>query len=227
MGRSVILPQPAKVAELADAQDSGSCGRKVVGVQVPPFAPSFLSLLPGNERASGSPARGTAPEPAMPIDASSYRSIVGNFATGVAVVTTANGDRLHGLTANSLTSVSLDPLLLLVCVDRRANGHAELERCAAFGVSILAADQQDLSNRFARSAEPGPEGMRGAAWSPGLHGAPLLDGAMAHLVCVPHAQLDGGDHTIFVGRVVDGSVAGAGADPLLYFRGAYRGIAPA
>ena len=55
----------------------------------------------------------------------------------------------------------------------------------------------------------------------------LLDGAMAHLVCVPHAQLDGGDHTIFVGRVVDGSVAGAGADPLLYFRGAYRGIAPA
>ena len=90
----------------------------------------------------------------MPIDAASFRRIIGNFATGVTVVTTANDGMLHGLTANSFTSVSLDPLLVLVCVDKVAHGHAELLRCTSFGVNVLAAEQKEISNLFAKVGLP-------------------------------------------------------------------------
>lgn len=162
----------------------------------------------------------------MPIDAATFRRIAGNFATGVTVVTTANDGLLHGVTANSFTSVSLEPMLLLVCVDKKALGHGELQRCRSFGVSLLAADQKDVSNLFAKTGEPEPGRLRGGvAFRYGASGCPLIEGALAHLECQRHAEIDAGDHTIFVGRVVEGALERAEADPLLYFRGAYRGIA--
>jgi flavin reductase (DIM6/NTAB) family NADH-FMN oxidoreductase RutF len=160
----------------------------------------------------------------MPLDAPSFRRIFGNFATGVTVVTTSVAGRLHGLTANSVTSVSLDPMLLLVCVDKAAHAHAEMERCSSFAVNILAAGQQDVSNLFAKTGEPQHGSLRGVAFHEGETGCPLIDGALAHFECVPLAKVDAGDHTVFLGRVVAGAVDIAEGEPLLYFRGAYRGL---
>ena len=157
------------------------------------------------------------------IDAAGYRKVIGTFATGVTVVTTEVDGRLHGFTANALTSVSLDPLLLLVCVDKRAHAHGELAKARGFGVSILSEHQRDLSNLFAKSAEPVAGTLRGAAFRRGVTGVPLLDGALACLECASERALDGGDHTIYLGRVVDGAIIGD-AKPLLYYQGSYRAI---
>jgi flavin reductase len=162
---------------------------------------------------------------AVSVDATSFRRIIGCFATGVTVVTTANDGLLHGVTANSVTSVSLEPLLLLVCVDKAAHAHAELMRCASFGISVLAADQKEISNVFAKTGEPEPGTLRGVPFRFGLSGCPLIDGAMAHFECSPYADVDAGDHTIFVGRVIHAGVDRE-AEPLLYFRGGYRSIQP-
>lgn len=161
------------------------------------------------------------------MDPSAFRKAIGNFATGVTVVTTANGGLLHGVTANSLTSVSLDPLLLLVCVDKSAHAHTEMLACSSFGISVLGADQKDVSNLFAKSGLPEEGNLRGAAYRLGATGCPLIEGALAHFECLPHAQVDAGDHTIFVGRVQSGEVGRPDAEPLLYFRGSYRAILPA
>lgn len=160
----------------------------------------------------------------MAVDAATFRRIFGNFATGVTVVTTEVDGRLHGLTANSLTSVSLDPMLLLVCVDKAAHAHAEMTRCSSFGVNILAAGQRDVSNLFAKSGEAQVGSLRGAPFHEGETGCPLLDGALAHFECLPHAAIDAGDHTVFLGRVVAGGIHSDEAEPLLYFRGAYRSL---
>jgi len=157
------------------------------------------------------------------IDATGYRRVIGTFATGVTVVTTEVEGRLHGFTANAVTSVSLDPLLLLVCVDKHAFAHRELARACGFGVSILGEHQRDLSNLFAKSAEPTVGTLRGAAFRRGVTGVPLLEGAIACLECERERALDGGDHTIYIGRVLEGAILGEGS-PLLYYQGAYRTI---
>ncbi len=155
------------------------------------------------------------------MDATSFRRIMGNFATGVTIVTTATNGRLHGFTANSVTSVSLDPFLLLVCVDKQANAHRELASGESFGVSILAADQRELSDRFAQRGEPQVERLRGISYRLGETGVPLIEDALAYLECVREDEVEAGDHTIFLGRVISGKVLDdRGA--LLYFRGAYR-----
>jgi len=158
------------------------------------------------------------------IDATGYRKVIGTFATGVTVITTEVDGRLHGFTANAVTSVSLDPLLLLVCVDKRAYAHGELARARAFGVSILAEDQRDISNVFAKSAEPEAGSLRGVAFRRGVTAVPLLDGAIACLECTTERAVDGGDHTIYLGRVLEGAIVDE-AKPLLYYQGAYRTIA--
>lgn len=127
----------------------------------------------------------------------------GAFATGVTVVT-VGGSVTHGMTTNSFTSVSLDPPLLLVCVDREALMHAKLAAAGSFGVSVLAADQEDVARHFANQWRPeGIVQFEPFEWRPGrLTGAPLLGGAVAHFECTVWQTYDGGDHTIFVGRVL-------------------------
>ena len=157
----------------------------------------------------------------MPIDVATYRKVIGAFATGVTIVTTEVDGRYHGFTANAVASVSLDPLLLLVCVDKRAHAHRELASARSFGVNVLTDRQQELSNLFATSGEPSAEGLRGVAFTRGASGAPLIDGALAALECETYRALDAGDHTIYLGRVVEGAIDTAAA-PLLYYLGGYR-----
>jgi flavin reductase len=166
----------------------------------------------------------------VPTDPTSreYRDAVGMFTTGITVVTARAGGFGHGMTANSFTSVSLDPLLTLVCVEREAVMRKAVQEAASFAVSVLAGDQEDLARYFSHSGRPmGMAQFLPVAWRPGpVTGAPLLGGALAWLECgLQHAH-DGGDHLIFVGRVLSAERA-ARRDPLLYFGGAYRRLGEA
>jgi flavin reductase (DIM6/NTAB) family NADH-FMN oxidoreductase RutF len=151
------------------------------------------------------------------VDPSQFRQLLGRFATGVSVLTTRGPDgRLCGMTASSIASVSLDPPLLLVSVDRQHDMHAALLAGERFVVNILAADQEVLSRRFALDQ---PNRFEGVGYREGRHGLPLLDGALATIECAKHAAVPGGDHTVFIGLVTGGEVTDR--KPLLYYRGGY------
>lgn len=162
----------------------------------------------------------------MPSDPTSreFRDSVGMFTTGITVVTAASGRFGHGMTANAFASVSLDPLLVLVCVVKDALMHKVLDEAGRFAVSVLAAGQEDLARYFSDSGRPaGMAQFLPVAWHPGpVSAAPLLDGALAYLECDVEAAYDGGDHTVFLGRVRWVERADPDGDPLLYFGGRYR-----
>jgi flavin reductase (DIM6/NTAB) family NADH-FMN oxidoreductase RutF len=152
-------------------------------------------------------------------DPRTLRDALGCFATGVTVVTCFDEQgRPFGLTANSFTSVSLDPPLLLVCVHRQAVCADALLSASHFAVNVLQTQQQPASIRFSTRSEDrfGPND-----WSPGEFGAPVLQESLGVFECERHAVHEGGDHYILVGRVVKASFDPA-LDPLLYFRGRYR-----
>lgn len=155
------------------------------------------------------------------IDQRQYRDVIGRFATGVTVVTFQSDEATRGMTANAVSSLSLDPTLLIVCVEKKASVHAQLEQADAFAVNILAEEQIDIAKAFARH---GVEGMQGVPYTIGVTGAPIIDGVLAWFECDIHERLNGGDHTIFVGRVVELSLERPDADPLLFFGGAYHAI---
>ncbi|WP_298816709.1 flavin reductase family protein [Chloroflexus sp.] len=155
----------------------------------------------------------------MAIDPREYRATMGLFATGVTVITAGDGDQIRGMTANSLTSVSLDPLLLLVCVDRRARMAPVISTATHFAVNILRSDQEAIARHFA--GQPHPEVVIPLTE---MAGAPVLSDSLATLVCQRDQILDGGDHLIVLGRVIALRRAADG-DPLLYFGGAYRHLA--
>ncbi len=159
----------------------------------------------------------------MPIDAPRYRQIIGHFASGVTVITTAHDGWLHGMTANAITSVSLNPIMLLVCVDKTAHAHEQLLESGRFGVNILAEDQEGISRLFASSQEPEHDSMRGAAFHLSPHGTPIIDGCLAFTECQVVERCEGGDHSVFLGEVVDGEVLRE-ALPLVYFRSGYRRV---
>jgi 3-hydroxy-9,10-secoandrosta-1,3,5(10)-triene-9,17-dione monooxygenase reductase component len=157
----------------------------------------------------------------VPIDKSVFRRLLGSFAAGVTVVTTRGRDRRpYGLTATAFTSVSLEPPLVLVCIDRKSESHPHFAPGGAFAVNFLAHDQQDLSQRFAVS---GGDKFAGIGWAAGALGAPILDGTIGHVECRIVQAYDGGDHTIFVGEIESGEANDE--EPLVYFRGGYRRIA--
>ena len=154
------------------------------------------------------------------VDPDHFRQLLGRFTTGVTVLTVATpaGTPL-GMTANSLASVSLQPPLISVCVDREADMHDAILRIPEFVVNVLASHQEALARRFADQHEDRFEGI-GYHLSP--EGLILLDGALAHIECRRHNQYPGGDHTIVVGQVVGGAT-GEGR-PLLYYRGGYAAL---
>jgi len=154
-------------------------------------------------------------------DPHELRSALGRFATGIAVVMARDEDGPIGVTVNSFSSVSLDPPLVLFCMARSLHSLKRLEKAKAYSVNILLGHQQEISNRFAR---PGEDKFSGTHWEIGPSGAPRLVPAHAVFECVPYAHYDGGDHVIFVGRVVHLHAEGNG-DPLLYYRGSYRLLA--
>ncbi|MFG2246495.1 flavin reductase [Spirillospora sp. NPDC048823] len=149
----------------------------------------------------------------MGVDAETFRTVLGQWPTGVAVVTTTAGDGWHGMTASSFSSVSLDPPLVLVCLARDIHTHALVERSGIFAVSFLGKDQAAIGHRFA-GREPGDR-FAGQPWAAAPTGAPVLGAALGWLDCrVAHAY-PGGDHTIFVGEVTAARVPRRTA-PLLF-----------
>lgn len=155
-----------------------------------------------------------------------FRDVMGRFATGVAVMTTAHGGTLHGMTANAVASVSLSPLLALVCVERDQTMRDLVEVSGAFALSFLHEDDEGLAMHFADPYRPGGvEQFRGIKHHTAATGAPILDGAIGYVDCQVHARHDAGDHEIVVGRVL-GLGLGDPAEPLLFFRGAYRTLRP-
>ena len=154
----------------------------------------------------------------MTIDPDSYRSVLGRFASGITVVTTRDPEGLDvGMTVSAFCSVSLEPPLVAVCVDHTASLHGALVQSAAFGVSILAAEQEALSRRFATAEST--RRFDGIGYRRGESGIVLLDDALAHLECKLVASHEAGDHTMFIGEVESASARSAG--PLLYYRGGY------
>lgn len=153
----------------------------------------------------------------MPVSKDEFRAALGRFASGVTVVTTIGEDNKPvGITVSAFASVSLDPPLVLACVDKRASVHDCLCEGKHFAVNILAEDQEHLSRLFASKDQ---DRFTQAAYHTGITGAPLLDGAVAVLECrVVHAY-PGGDHTIIVGEVESASIADH--KPLAYHRGGY------
>jgi flavin reductase (DIM6/NTAB) family NADH-FMN oxidoreductase RutF len=159
----------------------------------------------------------------LTVDPAHFRTVIGHFATGVTVITTAAGEELQGMTANAVASLSLNPVMLLVCVEKSTHTHAILERGRVFTVNVLAADQEDVSRLFAQRAAPETGSLRGQRFRIGRTGAPILEDALAYLECDVASVLDGGDHSIFLGKVVEAEVIRE-TRPLLFFRGGYRGL---
>lgn len=155
----------------------------------------------------------------MTLEDTIFRKVMGSFASGVTVVTTVDNNMQYGMTVSSFCSVSLDPQLLLVCITKTLPTHDAILRAGAFGVSILAADQANISQQFASRAL---DKFAGIQWSPSPLGIPLIDNACAAIECTVEHQYAGGDHTIIVGRITHAVVTDR--DPLAYFRGAYRSL---
>jgi flavin reductase (DIM6/NTAB) family NADH-FMN oxidoreductase RutF len=153
--------------------------------------------------------------------AEEFRRVMGHFATGVTVVTTRGLDgEPVGLTVNAFASVSLDPVLVLVCVHRLASGHDPLLAAGHFAVNVLAEEQEALAVRFA--AGESSERFRGLDVTDGPLGSPLLPGALAWLDCRIHEVFPGGDHSVVVGEAV--AFQARDGRPLLFFRGGLRGM---
>ena len=147
-----------------------------------------------------------------------FRAVMGHFATGVTVVTVTSKDGPVGMTANAVCSLSLDPLLLLVCFDNEARTLPVVRETGRFGVNVLAAGQEDLARLFA-SKRPEREKFAGVAHT--VHdGIPVIEGVLAWVGCRLERLIPGGDHTIGIGAV-EAAEAGQG-EPLLWFRGGYR-----
>ncbi len=153
------------------------------------------------------------------ITSDKFRQVMGNFATGITVVTTLDQDgKPYGLTVNSFTSVSLAPLLVLICLDNRLSGFQAFNDSKRFGVSMLSEHQEDLSRMFAKKDLERPDSI----YFEGKLGMPLLWNSLAVMECETVAMYPGGDHTIFLGEVLTAEVLEAGKNPLLYFRGKYQ-----
>jgi flavin reductase (DIM6/NTAB) family NADH-FMN oxidoreductase RutF len=161
----------------------------------------------------------------MSIGPDRYREVMGHFATGISVVTAMEGSRPHGITVNAFSSVSLDPALVMVALDRRRYITPIVRAAARYGVNVLGADQQALSDCFAHApVSPGREAFCGAAWHPGPTGLPLIDGSIATLECTIVETFSAGDHDLFIGRVDSLQQDDADVVPLLYYRRRYLRI---
>ena|SRR5688572_4227335 len=158
------------------------------------------------------------------VTADLYRQVMGNWGSGVTIVSTSgrNGTP-YGLTVSSFTSVSLDPILILVCLDNRLSGLQDFKDSKKFGVSVLADSQEDISRLFAKKDTVRPPEL----YLEGSTGVPLIRGALVTLECETTATYAGGDHIIFLGKVAAAALGTCqdGYGPLLYFRGKYRRLA--
>jgi flavin reductase (DIM6/NTAB) family NADH-FMN oxidoreductase RutF len=161
-------------------------------------------------------------DPIIPIpNAEEFRKVLGHFATGVTVVTVDDGALVHGMTANAFTSVSLDPLLILVCIGKKARTHRLVAEQMRFGVNVLAENHEEWARYFALVEQNGITAERlGIRFTRSALGTPMLEGGLARLDCKKVSFHNAGDHSICVGEVED--VQMADGQPLIFFRGRFR-----
>jgi len=153
------------------------------------------------------------------IDADTFRSVLGRFASGVTILTArdaSGGD--HGMTASAFSSLSLDPPLVLFCVDHSASMHGLLLEHPTIGINVLSSEQEPHSRRFASEQD---DRFDGIAFTRGENGVVLLDAALAHMECRIIEHHEGGDHTIFVAEIERAAPQATDGRPLLYYRGGY------
>ena len=153
----------------------------------------------------------------MPIDEYRFRQALGHFASGVTVVTTAHDGHLYGMTVSSFASLSLKPPLILICVENALTTRTAISESGQFAVNILEKRQEHLSRRFATRDN---DKFVGVAWHSSRFGLPVLEGALAVIECQLRDTVAAGDHSIFVGEVLDAEI-GQGS-PLLYYRRGYH-----
>ncbi len=161
------------------------------------------------------------------IDARQLRNILGQFATGVVLVTFKAGETVRGITVNSFTSVSLDPPLVLVCIDNRKSSCELIHSAQHYVVNVLSEIQVEVSKRFAGQWEMS-KGLpfSDLSWRPSAtSGAPVIDGVLAYLDCKLHQCVRAGDHTIFIGQVWEMGLGDVAAAPLIFHRGKYTSLA--
>jgi 3-hydroxy-9,10-secoandrosta-1,3,5(10)-triene-9,17-dione monooxygenase reductase component len=154
-------------------------------------------------------------------DGAEFRQVLGQFATGVTIITAMDGDEPAGVAANSFTSVSLDPPLVLFCVGRSSSTWPRIERARKFAVNILGEHQEELCQLFAAK---GADRFSQVEWELSAAGSPVLAECLAYLDCEFWAEYDGGDHIIVVGKVLDLGLS-EGPGPLLFFGGKYHRLA--
>ncbi|MEM0907549.1 MAG: flavin reductase family protein [Pseudomonadota bacterium] len=153
-----------------------------------------------------------------PTDGRALRQTLGRFATGVTVVTCASVHGPIGMTANSFTSLSLDPPLVMWSPAKSSRRAPSFSAAPRFAIHVLRADQEPIADAFMRAADA----FDATRWRAAEDGLPLLEGCLARFTCEKTAEHDAGDHTIVVGKVT--AMAGGDGDPLIYFRGRYAGI---
>jgi len=160
----------------------------------------------------------------MSLNSSEFRKAMGQFATGVTIITVDLEGEVHGMTANAFASVSLDPPLVLVCVDHATRTHAHLHAKKRFGINVLREDQRTISEYYARAERDHEhaEAEAGARFDRTGQGTPMLHGSLAFLECRLNSAEVAGDHTIFIAEVED--VVVREGEPLLFFRGKYRKV---
>ena len=162
---------------------------------------------------------------ASTVGTSAFRKAMGSFPTGVTVVTVASGDgAVHGVTVNSFSSVSLDPMLVLVCLNETSRTAGLIEHAGAFGVNVLSAGQQDIASWFANRHRPaGPAMFDGVPHQPGVTGCPVLVGAAASFDCRLRQSHRAGDHLIVLGEVV-ALEHRPELEPLIFHAGTYKSL---
>jgi len=153
----------------------------------------------------------------MALESKEQRRIMGMFATGVTVISIKNGDETWGMTANAVTSLSLDPPLVLVAVEKEGKTHPIISGAGQFAVNILAEDQKEISDRYAFK---GPRDFSNLDTKTAVTGSPIIEGSLGWVDCKTKEVLAGGDHDIFVGEILDGGAPESGS-PLCYFGGKY------
>ena len=154
------------------------------------------------------------------VNAERFRQLLGRFPTGITVLTARDAAGAPvGMTASAVASVSLDPPLVVVCVNHEHDMHRALLTGSHFALNVLAADQEYLSRRF---AEVEHDRFQGVAHRLNAHGVALLEGVVATIECSQYGSAPGGDHTVFFGLVIDGTVSER--RPLIYYRGGYAAL---
>lgn len=164
----------------------------------------------------GGEGRSAEGRPPRPLSAEEFREVIGHFASGVTVVTALEQGQPYGTTASAVASLSLEPPMLLVCMNRSSRTGQAIDRSGRFGVNILTEDQPEVAERFARKGSD----FEGIPLRPGSWGEPLLSEALATLECRVAERVAGGTHTVFIAEV-DRASARTGAAPLAYFRGMF------